>query len=382
MAIVLFLVATTAVWAKRTVLSRDRVVTAVDSALADPAVIDALSLRVTDELVKLVDVQALVQDVLPPALDKLGPIIEAQLRPLVQEQVAKVMASDTGRELIDAAVRKAHDAAMRLLQGEGLAPDSAFAVVDGEVRLDIVPLIVNTVELMQTKGIISDRFDLTDLAKDITSDQKVQLLARVFGVTVPENFGQITILDSTTVARASATLDSAQRSLAIFQKATALLVILALGLIALSLFLSVERRRTLAQLAIGIGVGALLMRIGIDRVVAAINRAIDKAGARAAAVNITESLTESLARTLVTIAIVGLSVGLIAHMAKANEDGSPSWLTATVSQHPDIARIAIIGVSLALLAVVGLAWITVIVVGALCVAGVLYVNRHTVAAAD
>jgi hypothetical protein len=35
-----------------------------------------------------------------------------------------------------------------------------------------------------------------------------------------------------------------------------------------------------------------------------------------------------------------------------------------------------------LLAVVGLGWIAFIIVSALCVAGVLYVNRHAVSAAD
>jgi hypothetical protein len=368
------------VWAKRTVLSSDRVVAAVDDALADPAVVDALSARITDEIVSLIDVTAIVQDVLPPQLGSLGPIIEAQVTNLVLEQVTKVVGSEAGRDLVDASVRRAHAAALKLLQGDGLSPDSAFSVQDGEVVLDVVPLIVRTVELMQERGVISDRFDLTEIAQNVTSNQRVQLLSRIFGVSVPENFGQITVLDSATVSEVSETLSTAQRALAIFQKATAVLVVLALVMIGVSMVLSVDRRRTLAQLSIGIGVGAVLMRIGIDRVVAAIDSAIEKAGAKAAAVQMTESLTEMLARTLVTLAIVGLAVGLIAYLLKPADDGGDSWLTGIVRDHADIARVVVVGVCLALLFAVGMSWITVIIVGALGVAGVLYVNRQSKAA--
>jgi hypothetical protein len=376
LAVVLFLLGTTAVWAKNTVLSTDRVVKAVDKAASDPQVIDALSARITLEIMSLVDVTGLVQSVLPSQLDGLAPIIEGALTNQIETEVTKVVGSDAGRRILESSVRLAHAQAIRLLEGGGLSPDSAFSVQDGQVVLDIVPLVVAGIEALQRNGVISDRFDFTEIAQNITSDKKVQALARVFGISVPENFGRIVLLDSKAVDDASATLASAQRALAIFQKAAIILVVLAFVMIGVAMALSVDRRRTLAQLAVGVGVGALLMRIGIDRVVAAVGRAIDKAGAKVAAVTITESLTDTLARVLVVLAIVGLLVGLIAHLLRPAKDGRASWLTELVQDHPDLARIVIVGVGLALLATVGLTWISVVVVGALCVGGVLYVNRN------
>jgi hypothetical protein len=376
LAVVLFLLGTTAVWAKNTVLSSDRVVKAVDEAASDPQVIDALSARITQEIMSLVDVTGLVQSVLPSQLDQLAPIIEGAVTNQIENQVNKVVGSDAGRRILEKSVRVAHDQAIKLLEGGGLSPDSAFSVQDGQVVLDTVPLVVAGIEALQKNGVISDGFDIKAIANEVTSDRKVQMLAKVFGISVPENFGQIVLLDSQTVDDASATLAAAQRALAIFEKAVVILVLLAFVMIGAAMALSVDRRRTLAQLAVGIGVGALLMRIGIDRVVAAVGRAIDKAGAKVAAITITESLTETLARVLVVLAIVGLLVGLITHLLRPAKDGRASWLTELVQDHPDLARIVIVGVGLALLATVGLTWISVIVVGALCVGGVLYVNRN------
>ena len=296
---------------------------------------------------------------------------------LVLEQVTKVVGSEAGRDLVDASVRRAHTAALKLLEGDGLSPDSAFSVQDGEVVLDVVPLIVRTVELMQERGVISDRFDLTEIAQNVTSDEKVQTLARSSACRSPRTSVRSRSSTRRRSTEVSETLSTAQRALAIFQKATVVLVILALVMIGVSMVLSVDRRRTLAQLSIGIGVGAILMRIGIDRVVAAIDSAIEKAGPKAAAVQMTESLTEMLARTLVTLAIVGLAVGLIAYLLKpaptAATRGSPASSATTptslgswwwVSAWPSSLRWAS-------------SWITFIIVGALGVAGVLYVNRQS-----
>ncbi|MFZ4719624.1 MAG: hypothetical protein ACOYMR_09380 [Ilumatobacteraceae bacterium] len=381
LAVVLFLTATAAVWAKRTVLSADRVVAAVDKAAEDPAVIDALATRVTNEIVQLIDVSAIVQSVLPDQLDKVGPLLENALTGIVHDRVAAVIDSPTGRKVLETAVRKAHDAAIRILEGDGFGLDSFFLKVDGEVRLDTVPLVIAGIEALQDQGVIPGSFDLSNVLTAANSSLAVQALSKVFGVSVPEDFGQVTVLNAAQVETASSTLSTAQTALSVFKKGTVVLVILALLMIALALFVSVDRRRTLAQIVLGIGVGALLMRIAIDQVVAAIDRAIDKAGAKAAAVNITEELTQSLARVLVLLAVAGLIVGLVLWLLRPNKDGSASALTEIVRANPDIARFAVIGFGLLVLLVTGLGPIALILVIALVVGGVLFVNRQAAAAA-
>jgi|GEM_PF-2960171 len=380
LAVALFLVATTGIWAKRTVLSTDRVVAAVDAAAEDPAVIDALSVRITTEIVELIDIDGIVQSLVPDGLDRLGPVIEAAIANVITDQVAKVVGSEQGRALIEDAVRAAHKKALEILENGGLSPDSVFTMVDGEVVLDVVPLIVRTIGLLQERGVIPDSFDITEIAGQVSSSTIVQVLSRVFGVSVPENFGQITVLDAQQVEKASATLATAQQALSIFQKGTFILAVVALLVVALALYLSLDRRRTLAQLMLGIGIGALVMRIAIDRVVAAVDRAIDKAGAKAAAVNITESLTDSLARTLMVMALVGIVVGLIAVFLRKDADGNESKLATVIATNADASRVAVVGMGLAVLFITGLTPWVILIVGALVVAGILYVNRNAVAA--
>jgi hypothetical protein len=380
LAIVLFLVATAGIWAKRTVLSADRVVAAVDRAAEDPAVIDGLSTRITNEIVALVDINAIVQSVMPDGLDRLGPIIEAAVTRVVHDKVADVVGSPRGRALLEAAVRKAHDAIIRTLEGDGLGLDAFFVKVDGEIRLDTVPLLIETLQLLQDQGVIPGSFDISAVVNATTSSAAVQLLAKIFGVSVPPDFGQVTVLDADQVAKASSTLNAAQRALSVFQKGTVLLGVLAFLFIGLALWLSVDRRRTLSQLMLGIGIGALLMRIGIDQVVAAIERAIDKAAAKAAAVNITEELTSSLARMLMLMAVVGVAVGLVAHFLRPAKDGSASKLSSIATANADIARILIVGLGLVVLFVAGLSVWSVVAVGLLVAAGVLYVNREAATA--
>ena len=376
LAVALFLVATTGIWAKRTVLSADRVVAAVDAAAEDPAVIDALSVRITAEIVELIDIDGIVQSLVPDALDRLGPVIEAAVANVITDQVAKVVGSEQGRAIIEDAVRIAHKKALEILENGGLSPDSVFSMVDGEVVLDVVPLIVRTIELLQERGVIPDSFDISEIAGQVSSSAIVKVLARVFGVSVPENFGQITVLDAQQVEKASATLATAQQALSIFQKGTFILAVIALLMVALALYLSLDRRRTLAQLMLGIGIGALVMRIAIDRVVGAIDKAIDKAGAKAAAVNITESLTESLARTLMVMALVGIVVGLIAVFLRKDADGNESKLATVIAANADASRVAVVGMGLAVLFITGLTPWVILIVGALVVAGILYVNRN------
>lgn len=375
LAVVLFLTSVTAVWAKRTVLSADRLVAAVDRAADDPAVTDALAATVTDQIASLVDVGSLVDSLLPDQLDQLGGVLEAAVERVIRDQVAEVVGSPQGRALLETAVRVAHDAAVKVLRGKGFGLDAFFVSVDGAVRLDAVPLVVRSVEVLQERGVIPDTFDLTEVVKETVSDRRVQLLAKVFGVSLPDDFGQITVLDADQVEKGSAVLSSVQRAFAIFEKASAVLIVLSLLLLAAALVLSTDRRRTLVQFAAGVALLAVVMRIAIDRVVAAVDAAVDSAGAKAAAVNITDSLTSSLARSLVTLAILGGSIAVIAWLLRPSGDGSPSWLTRLVASRPEVARLAVLVLAVAVLATVGIGWVSLLLVGALAVAAVLFVGR-------
>ena len=106
---ILIPVATLATWTTRTVLNTDRFTTTVSDVISDPAVLAAVSTRITDEVFAAVDGSA-VLDQLPPVLRPAVPFIEGALRSRVEQRVNDVLSSDTGQELLTAAVKNAHRA--------------------------------------------------------------------------------------------------------------------------------------------------------------------------------------------------------------------------------------------------------------------------------
>ena len=241
-------------------------------------------------------------------------------------------------------------------EGDGLSPDSAFSVQDGEVVLDVVPLIVQTVELMQERGIISDRFDLTEIAQNVTSNEKVQPLAR-------------------DIRRVGARGFRPDRGPRFGDKVSEVCGNAVHG--AASARHLPEGHGRPGGLGAGVMIGGVAGPVGRStpnpgavehrhrrgrhphahrhRPGGGGHRQRHREGrAQGPAVQMTESLTEMLARTLMTLAIVGLAVGLIAYLLKPAADGGDSWLTGIVRDHGDIARVAVVGVCLALLFAVGL----------------------------
>jgi multisubunit Na+/H+ antiporter MnhC subunit len=86
--------------------------------------------------------------------------------------------------------------------------------------------------------------------------QAVTKLSKALGVSLPGNFGQITLVRSSDLA-------TVQKGVKAFDRLTLVLPLAAIVLIALSLWLSVNRRRTVLQLAVGVS----LLMIAERRVV-------------------------------------------------------------------------------------------------------------------
>jgi hypothetical protein len=73
----------------------------------------------------------------------------------------------------------------------------------------------------------------------------VTKLSKALGVTLPSDFGQITLVKSSDLA-------AVQQGVKAFDRLTLVLPLITILLIALSLWLSVNRRRTVLQLAVGV----------------------------------------------------------------------------------------------------------------------------------
>jgi hypothetical protein len=83
--------------------------------------------------------------------------------------------------------------------------------------------------------------------------QAVTKLSKALGVPLPANFGQITLVKSSDLA-------TVQKGVKAFDRLTLVLPLVTIALIALSLWLSVNRRRTVLQLAVGVSLLMIVER--------------------------------------------------------------------------------------------------------------------------
>ena len=142
-------VALVAVWTRSEVSDTDQFVETVGPLVADPAVQEALTNRITTTVFEHVDVQALANEAidalaaqgLPPQLVQrlhaLTPTIASATTSFVREKVGEVVASPRFAAAWDQAVRVAHQQAVTVLSGDS----RAIAVQGDTVYLDLAPFI-------------------------------------------------------------------------------------------------------------------------------------------------------------------------------------------------------------------------------------------------
>jgi multisubunit Na+/H+ antiporter MnhC subunit len=145
-----------------------------------------------------------------------------------------------------------HQLLVAVLRGQHTA---AVSTSGGYIVLNTVPLINQA--LGKVSGLASDLTGKPVTLPAITSadppQQAVTKLSTALGVTLPGNFGQITLVRSSDLA-------TVQRAVKAFDRLTLVLPLVTIVLIALSLWLSVNRRRTLLQLAVGVSLLMIVER--------------------------------------------------------------------------------------------------------------------------
>src|SRR4051794_4328457 len=140
-------------WATRTVLDASRFATTVRNVTSDPVVLTAVSRGLTDRAFVAVNGSAVVEQI-PPALQRLVPLLEGALHGRVEQRVNDLLSSDAGQDLLNAAVKRAHAAALTLLEGGGLVSTNALSVNNGVVTLDLRPLIRQVLVDLQHDGVL------------------------------------------------------------------------------------------------------------------------------------------------------------------------------------------------------------------------------------
>ncbi|MFF4350624.1 hypothetical protein [Streptomyces sp. NPDC001530] len=161
LASVLALLAVVAVWANSIVRDTDRYVATVAPLASNPDVQQAVTTRVTDAVLKQIDVDSLVaqlsqaaaQKGVPPRAASLigdlsGPI-NSGLKELVSSTVMRVVSSSAFEKAWTDANRRAHTAVDKALTGSA---DTALTLKNNQVAIDVAPIVAQVKDRLVSSG--------------------------------------------------------------------------------------------------------------------------------------------------------------------------------------------------------------------------------------
>jgi len=286
-----------AAWAHREFLNTDRYVQIVGPLASDPAVQEALAREITNEVFDALPVQQNIASALPPKAAFLSVPLTSAIKSFVHDQVLKVVQSEAFQTFWTGANRFVHGQVMAVLNGDS----QTVSIVNGKVLLNLLPLVNLALKQIQTvaSGLLPANVTIPTITVSEIPSEAVQKLNAALGTNLPSDFGAIPVYDSKD-------LEALQKGVQAFNRILILLLILIPILIALTLWVSVRRRRTLVELMTGFTLVLVLER---RLSIAALNQVVDKARpANRAAVR---ALTDQISHTLFVFTGWLLAVALI-----------------------------------------------------------------------
>jgi hypothetical protein len=244
-------VAVAGVWGRRNALNTDRWVETVGPVVEDPAVQEALATWTTTEVMSLIDPQAYFESVLPERGQALAAPLTSALRGFVDDEVNAFFASDTFDRLWLELNRRAHTRVVAVLEG-----DTGNLQIEGDdVRLNLIPVINQVLAQISDASpeILGRTVDLPTITVDDIPEDAIAKVEGALGRDVPDDFGQFTVFEAQR-------LEQVQDTVSLFERLVVATVVAAVLLLALALWVSPRRRRTLIQLMVGITLGVVLLR--------------------------------------------------------------------------------------------------------------------------
>jgi len=263
-------VAIFSIWINRQALNTDNWVQTSNQVLQNKQVDERLAAYISNELFANVNVEAELQEVLPPELQRLAGPASAGLRQLAPQIAERVIESPRFQDLWDTANRAAHESLLKILDGGG----AAVSTSGGNVTLKLGSVLEQIGGQLGVGGVASK---------------------------LPAGAGELTILESEQ-------LSAAQEIAKLVRKLPIVLTLVAILLFAGAIYLGADRRRTLRTVGWGFvfaGVLALLVRgIAGGYVVDALSASASVRPAAEAVWSIGTSL-------LVTVAVSTISFGVL-----------------------------------------------------------------------
>ncbi|MFF3491755.1 hypothetical protein ACFYWS_10440 [Streptomyces sp. NPDC002795] len=229
------------VWGSRTTLNTDRWIATVGPLPEDPKVNAAVSTYLANEIFDQLDVEQRLSEALPPRAAFLAGPVTGAVHDFMREKISQLIANDRFQELWRTTNRFAHERIVALLEKR----NENVRVKGDTVTLDLLPVVNNLLGSLESElpSVFGKKLDLPALSSGELPPGLHQRIEKAIGKDLPENFAQIRLYNRNT-------LSQLQDAVVLFKQALVGLLIGVPVLLALSLWVSPNRRRTLLQLGL------------------------------------------------------------------------------------------------------------------------------------
>ena len=328
-AVVSFSAALPGAWARRTIADTDTYVSVVGPLASDPAVQEALARQITTAVFEALDVQSKLTEALAeraPQLVFLAGPITSSVEGFVQDQVQAILASEQFQQFWNEANRLVQLQVIAVLRGD----TTVVQIQNDQVVLNYLPLVNQALQSVSStvSQLIGKPLTLPEITPDTVPSEAITKLEAALGVTLPDTFGTLVVYDA-------AELATVQNAVNVARQGLIGLVILFVLAIAVALWVSPRRRRTILQLAVAVAVVTVIeRRLGMSSVEEVVD--IAKPENQAAVRAIAETLIGwflDYTRTFLVLALLAVAVALLT--------GPYVWAVALRRGVADLARNAV-----------------------------------------
>lgn len=374
LACIAIVAASIAWWTSRTLLDTDEWVATAAPIVEDPSVTEAMSRRITEQLFIAIDAPALLEDALPPRASVLATPLSNAVEGFMRDQVRSLLQTQEFVTIWTEANRFAHTQIVAVLREE---EDGVLTAQDGRVVLNLLPAVNAALAQIETEasGLLGRDVTLPTIGGGELPEVARTKIEDALNVSLPTDFGEITLVQSDQ-------LEEAQDAVQTFDRSVLALLILAPILVALALWISPKRRRTLIAIAVGSMLGLVIVRRlsmwGSNEVVAAA-----KPENRAAARAIIDQLGAGLFTLTAALIVIGLITVIAAVITApypwagrlrrrtvegagalrtwAQDEATVTW----VARHRELLQLSGVGLALVVLLVFNLSLVGLLLVLAL-----------------
>ncbi|MCU0260184.1 MAG: hypothetical protein MUE78_04120, partial [Ilumatobacteraceae bacterium] len=184
------------------------------------------------------------------------------------------------------------------------------------ITLNLLPLVSRALLAVQERfGLLAD-VEVPELTRDGDPAEQQAQLEEALGRDLPDDFAQLTVYEGEQVARASESVQQAQRVFAFITRALWVLVGLGVVLAAVTLVLARRRVRAALTMILGAGVLMLVTRIVVGIVAGDVTSEVSAPAGRTTADIITTRLLRSLSLVTFSFVVAALLVGLGAFVTR------------------------------------------------------------------